>query len=63
MAQGALSEGLLGQFSLAKEQSDCVEGKGKGTRDEDKNEGEDEEVLEREREEYLNKPMRSEHET
>ena len=38
VAQGALSEGLLGQFSLAKEQSDGVEGKAKETRDEDENE-------------------------
>lgn len=45
-----MSEGLLSQYSLAKEQSDWIEGKTKGNGDEQKDESEDEEALERERE-------------
>ena len=36
-----MSKGLLGQFSLAKEQSDWVEGRERGGEDEDEGEGAD----------------------
>lgn len=57
VARWPTSEGLLGQFSLAKEQRDWVEGKRKGSGDEDEEEG-----LERVREQSLDNSMRSERE-
>lgn len=47
VAQWAMSESLLGQFSLAKEQRVWVEGMEKVNGDEDEDEDEDEEALER----------------